>query len=97
MQRTLRREQKVVEDNLPKSIICDNLRNPRLNKTVLICYLLTAFYAVFGVVMGVTTKVRTVYAFFIYAVLFVISGLVIWKKGYLKMEGLRGKVPTKKD
>ena len=66
-----------------------------LKKTVAISYLLTAFYAVFGVVMGVTTKIRTVYAFFIYAALFILSGLIIWKKGYLKMEGLRGKMPQK--
>lgn len=66
-----------------------------LKKTVLICYLLTGFYALFGVVLGITTAIRTIHSFFIYAALFVISGLVIWKKGYLKMEGLRGKVPHK--
>lgn len=27
---------------------------------------------------------------------FAISGLVIWKKGYLKMEGLRGKIKKNK-
>jgi UDP-GlcNAc:undecaprenyl-phosphate GlcNAc-1-phosphate transferase len=70
-------------------------RGIALKKTVVISYLLTAFYAVFGVVMAVTTKIRTVYAFFIYAAMFILSGLIIWKKGYLKMEGLRGKVPTK--
>jgi UDP-GlcNAc:undecaprenyl-phosphate GlcNAc-1-phosphate transferase len=66
-----------------------------LKKTVAICYLLTAFYAVFGVAMGVTTKIKTKFAFFIYAAVFILSGLIIWKKGYLKMEGLRGKIPTK--
>ncbi len=70
-------------------------RGISLKKTVAISYLLTAFYAVFGVVMAVTTKIRTVYAFFIYAALFILSGLIIWKNGYLKMEGLRGKLPTK--
>jgi UDP-GlcNAc:undecaprenyl-phosphate GlcNAc-1-phosphate transferase len=64
-----------------------------LKKTVAISYLLTAFFAVFGVVMGVTTKIRTVYAFFVYAALFILSALIIWKKGYLRMEGLRGKIP----
>jgi UDP-GlcNAc:undecaprenyl-phosphate GlcNAc-1-phosphate transferase len=66
-----------------------------LNRTVAISYLLAAFYALFGVAMAITTKIRTVYAFFIYAALFIISGLAIWKKGYLKMEGLRGKIPSK--
>ncbi|MFA5554193.1 MAG: MraY family glycosyltransferase [Phycisphaerae bacterium] len=66
-----------------------------LKKTVLICYLLSAFYALFGLVLGVTTVIRTIYAFFIYTAIFIISGLIIWKKGYLKMEGLRGKVPHK--
>jgi len=66
-----------------------------LKKTVFVCYLLTAFYALFGLILGVTTQIRTVYTVFIYAGLFVFSVLVIWKKGYLKMEGLRGKVPHK--
>jgi UDP-GlcNAc:undecaprenyl-phosphate GlcNAc-1-phosphate transferase len=66
-----------------------------LKKTVVICYLLAMLFAIFGVAMGVTTKIRTVHAFFIYAALFIISGLIIWRKGYLKMEGLRGKVPKK--
>jgi UDP-GlcNAc:undecaprenyl-phosphate GlcNAc-1-phosphate transferase len=63
-----------------------------LRKTVMICYLLTVFYAIFGVGMGITTAIRTIYAVFIYAALFLISALVIWKKGYLKMEGLRGAI-----
>jgi hypothetical protein len=54
--------------------------------------LLTVFYAIFGVGMGITTAIRTIYAVFIYAALFLISALVIWKKGYLKMEGLRGAI-----
>jgi len=66
-----------------------------LRKTVLISYLLAALYAAIGVSMAIITKVRTVYTIFIYAVIFIISALVIWKKGYLKMEGLRGKVPQK--
>ena len=66
-----------------------------LKKTVVICYLLAMLFAIFGVAMGVTTKIKTKYAFFIYAALFIISGLIIWRKGYLKMEGLRGKVPKK--
>ncbi len=70
-------------------------RGISLKKTVTISYLLAAFYAVLGVVMGITTAIRTVHAIFIYAAVFILSGLIIWKKGYLKMEGLRGKVPRK--
>jgi len=66
-----------------------------LKKTVAICYLLTALYALIGIFIGLTTRIRTVHAIFIYAAVFAVSGLVIWKKGYLKMEGLRGKVPQK--
>jgi hypothetical protein len=62
----------------------------------MICYALSAFYAVFGVVMAVTTSIRTVYTIFLYAALFIVSGLFVWKKGYLKMEGLRGKIPDKR-
>jgi UDP-GlcNAc:undecaprenyl-phosphate GlcNAc-1-phosphate transferase len=70
-------------------------RGISLKKTVTISYLLAAFYAVLGVAMGITTPIRTVYAVFIYAAVFILSGLIIWKKGYLKMEGLRGKLPQK--
>ncbi len=66
-----------------------------LKKTVVISYFLTAFYAVFGVGIGITTAIRTKYAIFVYAGLFLFSALVIWKKGYLKMEGLHGAVRKK--
>ena len=61
-----------------------------LKRTVLVCYLLAGSYAVFGVFLGMA--IRTMYAIFIYASLFIISGLIIWRKGYLKMEGLRGAI-----
>jgi UDP-GlcNAc:undecaprenyl-phosphate GlcNAc-1-phosphate transferase len=64
-----------------------------LKKTVAVCYLLAAFYAVYGVAMGITTAIKTKYAIFIHAAVFIISGVIIWKKGYLKMEGLRGAAP----
>jgi UDP-GlcNAc:undecaprenyl-phosphate GlcNAc-1-phosphate transferase len=70
-------------------------RGISLKKTVTISYLLAAFYAVLGAAMGITTLIRTVHAVFIYAAVFILSGLIIWKKGYLKMVGLRGKVPHK--
>jgi hypothetical protein len=58
-----------------------------LKKTVVICYVLAGVYGVIGLVMS---QIRTWYAACVYVVVFVVSGLVVWKKGYLKMEGLRG-------
>jgi UDP-GlcNAc:undecaprenyl-phosphate GlcNAc-1-phosphate transferase len=58
-----------------------------LKKTVAICYGLAAMYAVIGLVMS---QIRTRYALVVYIVVFVVSGIVVWKKGYLKMEGLHG-------
>jgi UDP-GlcNAc:undecaprenyl-phosphate GlcNAc-1-phosphate transferase len=63
-----------------------------LKKTVAICYCLAAIYAVIGLVMS---QRRTWYAAGIYIFVFLISALVVWKKGYLKMEGLRGAIPDK--
>jgi len=60
-----------------------------LKKTVAICYLLAGVYAVIGLVMS---QIRTRYAAVVYALVFLISGVVVWKKGYLKMEGLRGAI-----
>jgi len=61
-----------------------------LKKTVAICYMLAAVYAAIGFVMS---QIRTRYAAVVYTAVFVISGIVVWKKGYLKMEGLRGATP----
>lgn len=60
-----------------------------LKKTVTICYVLAGVYAVIGLVMS---QIRTRYAAIVYVFVFVVSGLVVWKKGFLKMEGLRGAV-----
>jgi len=60
-----------------------------LKKTVAICYLLAAGYAIVGLVMS---QIRTRYAAVVYILVFAISALVIWKRGYLKMEGLRGAI-----
>jgi len=60
-----------------------------LKKTVAICYGLTAMYALVGLAMS---QIRTRYALLVYIVLFVISAIVVWKKGYLKMVGLRGAI-----
>jgi UDP-GlcNAc:undecaprenyl-phosphate GlcNAc-1-phosphate transferase len=62
-------------------------RGMGLKKTVKMCYLLTGVYAVVGLLMS---QISTRYALVVYILVFVVSGFVIWKKGYLKMEGLRG-------
>lgn len=58
-----------------------------LKKTVAICYILAGAYAAIGLVMS---QIRTRYAAVVHMVVFAISGIVVWKKGYLKMKGLRG-------
>jgi len=64
-----------------------------LKKTVAICYALAGGYAVIGLAMS---QIRTWYAAGVYVIVFVVSGLVVWKKGYLKMEGLRGAIRGKR-
>ncbi|GAG93478.1 unnamed protein product, partial [marine sediment metagenome] len=48
--------------------------------------------AVVGVMMS---QIRTRYAAIVYVLVFAVSGLVVWRKGYLKMEGLRGAIRKK--
>jgi UDP-GlcNAc:undecaprenyl-phosphate GlcNAc-1-phosphate transferase len=60
-----------------------------LKKAVQICYGLAGIYAIIGIVMS---QIRTRYAFFVYLAVVIISAVVIWKKGFLKMEGLRGAI-----
>lgn len=60
-----------------------------LKKTVKICYFLAAMYAVIGLTMS---QIRTRYAIIVYFIVFAISGLVVWAKGFLLMEGLRGAI-----
>jgi len=64
-------------------------RGISLKRTVALCYGLASLYAVIGLVMS---QVRTRYALIAYIVVFVVSGVVVWKKGYLKMEGIRGAI-----
>ena len=61
-----------------------------LKKTVKICYALAGMYAIIGLAMS---QIRTRYAVIVNLCVFAVSGFVIWKKGYLKMEGIRGAVP----
>jgi UDP-GlcNAc:undecaprenyl-phosphate GlcNAc-1-phosphate transferase len=63
-----------------------------LKKTVAICYVIASIYAVIGLVMS---QIRTRYAAAVYVFVFVVSAIIVWKKGYLKMEGLRGAVRKK--
>ncbi len=63
-----------------------------LKRTVAICYGLAALYALIGIGLSLRTKIRARYALIIYLLVFIISGVIVWRKGYLKMEGLRGAV-----
>ncbi len=60
-----------------------------LKKTVAISYLLAGLYAAIGVVMS---QIRTRYAAVVYCLVFFVSAVIVWKKGFLKMEGLRGAI-----
>lgn len=64
-------------------------RGCSLKKSVKICYCLAAMYALIGLVMS---QMRTRYALVVYVIAFLISAVVVWKKGFLKMEGLRGAI-----
>jgi UDP-GlcNAc:undecaprenyl-phosphate/decaprenyl-phosphate GlcNAc-1-phosphate transferase len=58
-----------------------------LKKTVAICYMLTSIYVLIGLFIS---QIRTKYGAVVCVLVFVISGLVIWKKGFLKMSSHRG-------
>lgn len=60
-----------------------------LKRTVAICYGLAGLYAFIGLVMS---QIRTWIAVGIYVMVSIISAFMIWKKGFLKMEGHRGAV-----
>ncbi len=71
-------------------------RGYSLNKAVKTCYCLAAAYALTGLVMS---QIRTRYALIVYIVVFAISAFIVWKNGFLEMEGIRGaeKRPAKKN
>jgi len=56
-------------------------RGLSLKKTVKICYVLASLYAVTGLVMS---QIRTRYALVVYVLVFLVSGIIIWKKGFLR-------------
>jgi hypothetical protein len=60
-----------------------------LKKTVAICYGLAGLYAFIGLAMS---QIRTRYALVVYVIVIFISALFIWKTGFLKMDGLRGRL-----
>jgi UDP-GlcNAc:undecaprenyl-phosphate GlcNAc-1-phosphate transferase len=60
-----------------------------LKKTVAICYVIASIYAVIGLVMS---QIRTRYAAVVHLFVFAVSAIIVWRKGYLKMEGLRGAI-----
>jgi UDP-GlcNAc:undecaprenyl-phosphate GlcNAc-1-phosphate transferase len=64
-------------------------RGLTLKQAVKACYLLTAVYAFIGVAMS---QIKTRYAVIVYLAVIMISAIIIWRKGYLKMEGLRGAI-----
>jgi len=70
-------------------------RGITLKKTVILCYALAALYALIGIGLSLRTQIKARYALIIYLLVFVLSGIIVWKKGYLKMDGLRGAVHKK--
>jgi len=64
-------------------------RGLSLRATVKTCYALAALYAAVGLIMS---QIRTRYALVVYVIVFVTSGIVVWKKGFLKMTGIRGAI-----
>lgn len=64
-------------------------RGMSLKKTVITSYALAALFAIIGLLMS---QIRTRYAVIVYALVVINSAIIIWKGGYLKMEGFRGAV-----
>jgi UDP-GlcNAc:undecaprenyl-phosphate GlcNAc-1-phosphate transferase len=63
-----------------------------LNQTVGICYALAGLYAFLGILI---TLIRTRYTIIAGVVIYLVSFLIVWAMGFLKMEGLRGAVHKK--
>ncbi len=64
-------------------------RGISLNGTVGICCNLAGVYVLIGLVMS---RMRMMHALIMCLIVFVVSSIVVWKKGFLKMEGLRGAI-----
>ena len=64
-------------------------RRMSLKRTVTVCCCLAGVYVLIGLIIS---RMRTRYALMVCVVVLIISGVVVWKKGFLKMEGLRGAI-----
>lgn len=60
-----------------------------LRKTVIACYLIAGLYVAIGLTMS---QIRTKYAAIVYLLVVLNSAVIVWKEGFLKMEGLRGAI-----
>jgi UDP-GlcNAc:undecaprenyl-phosphate GlcNAc-1-phosphate transferase len=56
-------------------------------RTIMICYGLAGTYALLGLV---TSQIRMRHAVIVYVLVLAASALVVWQRGYLKMDGPRG-------
>lgn len=63
-----------------------------LKKTVALSYALAGIYAIIGLIMS---QIRTRYALIVIVLVIFNSAIIVWKEGFLKMEGLRGAVKKK--
>jgi UDP-GlcNAc:undecaprenyl-phosphate GlcNAc-1-phosphate transferase len=68
-------------------------RGISLKRTVGICYLLAGLYALAGLL---TSMLSTPYNLIPLVGIFAVSFLVVWRLGFLKMEGLRGAIHSSK-
>ncbi|OGP64895.1 MAG: hypothetical protein A2169_13300 [Deltaproteobacteria bacterium RBG_13_47_9] len=68
-------------------------RGVPLGKTVKTCYALAGLYALIGLAFSI--RIRARHALPVYVAVFIVSGIVVWRKGYLKMEGIRGAIRKK--
>lgn len=64
-------------------------RGLSLKATVKICYALAGLYAAIGLIMS---QIRTRYALAVHLIVFGTSAVVVCKKGFLKMAGIRGAI-----
>lgn len=63
-------------------------RGLSLKKTVALCYGLAGLYALVGLA---ASQMLLPYALLTYSAVFLVSAVTVWKKGYLGMDGNRGK------
>ncbi len=64
-------------------------RGNALKKTVKMCYGISAVYAACGIIMS---QLRPMWILISFATVVIASAVIVWRKGFLKMEGLRGAI-----